>query len=73
MHNVGITHPSEPDGLYDTPSLVEIYRTAPYLHNGRAATLRDVLTVHNPHDEHGHTKDLQPQEVDDLVAYLLSL
>ncbi|MEZ6080946.1 MAG: hypothetical protein R3C56_36335 [Pirellulaceae bacterium] len=35
MHTVGVLSPNEPDGRYDTPSLLESYRTAPYLHDGR--------------------------------------
>ena len=38
-----------------SPALVELWRTAPYLHDGSAASLRDVLTTCNPHDRHGHT------------------
>jgi len=73
MHNVGITTPGETDGRYDTPSLVEAYRTAPYFHDGRAATMREALTVHNSKGMHGNTKDLTSQEIDDLVAYVMSL
>lgn len=73
MHNVGILTPLEPDGKYDTPSLIEVYRSAPYYHDGRSATLKDVLTKDDPQGKHGHAKDLTPQEIDDLVAYLLSL
>jgi cytochrome c peroxidase len=73
MHNVGLVSPGEPDGRYDTPSLVEAYRTAPYFHDGRAATLKDAVTTHNAKGLHGHTKDLTTQEIDDLVAYVLSL
>ena len=40
---------------FDTPTLVEIWRTAPYLHDGRAATLHAVLTEENPGDRHGQT------------------
>jgi cytochrome c peroxidase len=58
---------------YDTPTLVEIWRTAPYLHDGSAATLREVLVERNPADLHGKTSQLKPSEIDDLVAYLLSL
>jgi YVTN family beta-propeller protein len=58
---------------YDTPTLVEIWRTAPYLHDGSAATLREVLVERNPADRHGKTSQLKPSEIDDLVAYLLSL
>jgi len=56
-----------------TPKLIELYRTAPYLHDGRAATLKEVLTVYNKNDAHGKTSKLTPQELNDLVAYLLSL
>lgn len=73
MHNVGMITPSEPDGKYDTPSLIEAYRTAPYYHDGRAATLKEALTTSDHDGKHGHTKDLTPQELDDLTAYVLSL
>ena len=73
MHNVGAVSPSEPDGKYDTPTLVECYRTGPYLHDGRASSLKDALTTHDPEGKHGDTKQLTPQEVDDLVTFLLSL
>ena len=73
MHNVGIISPLEPDGRYDTPSLIECYRTAPYYHDGRAATLEEALTRHDPKGLHGDTESLKPEEIDDLVAYLLSL
>ena len=73
MHNVGALSPSEPDGEYDTPTLVECYRTGPYLHDGRASSLKEALTTHDPEGRHGNTKQLAPQEVDDLVTYLLSL
>ena len=73
MHNVGVLSPNEPDGRYDTPSLIEAYRTAPYLHDGRALTLKDVLTVHNKDHKHGKTESLTEEEIDALVAYLRSL
>jgi len=56
-----------------TPTLVELWRTAPYLHNGSAATLRDVLIATNSNDRHGRTSHLTPPEIDELVEYLLSL
>jgi YVTN family beta-propeller protein len=73
MHNVGVLSSNEPDGRYDTPSLIEAYRTAPYLHDGRALTLQDVLTTSNEKRKHGKAHTLTDQEIDDLVAYLLSL
>jgi len=73
MHNVGVLTHNEPDGRYDTPSLIEAHRTAPYLHDGRARTLKDVLTVHDKEALHGKIKGLTEQEINDLVAYMLSL
>ena len=72
-HNVGITSPNEPNAFYDTPSLVEAYRTAPYYHDGRAATMRDALTKHDGGGLHGKLSKLIPSEIDDLIAYVLSL
>ena len=59
--------------LFDTPTVVEVRRTAPYLHDGRAPSLRSVLTEHNPGDRHGKTSTLTKQELDDLVEFLFSL
>ncbi len=56
----------------DTPSLVEVWRTAPYLHDGRAATMREVLVECNSNDMHGVTSKLKPEEIDDLVEYVLT-
>jgi DNA-binding beta-propeller fold protein YncE/mono/diheme cytochrome c family protein len=60
-------------GKLDTPTLVESWRTAPYLHDGSAATLREVLTTANPQDRHGKTSQLTKAQIDDLLAYLLTL
>jgi cytochrome c peroxidase len=57
----------------DTPTLIELWRTAPYLHHGRAATLREVLTVFNRDQRHGATASLTAAELDSLVEYLLAL
>ena len=45
----------------------------PYLHDGRAPTLQDVVLTHNPTDRHGQTSHLSEVEVHDLVAFLLSV
>jgi len=73
-HNVGTMGKfRQPKKRFDTPSLIEIWRTGPYLHDGRAATLRDVVTTFNPDDLHGATTHLTPEQVDDLVEFVLSL
>jgi cytochrome c peroxidase len=62
-----------PGDRFDTPALVELWRTAPYLHDGSAATLEAVLTTSNPDDRHGRTSQLSPEEIGELAAYLRSL
>ncbi|HEX7442713.1 MAG TPA: c-type cytochrome, partial [Acidimicrobiales bacterium] len=66
---------TDPDGVLAevvTPALLGVRGRGPYLHDGRAPTLRDVLTAANPTDSHGHTSNLSPDQIDDLVAYLES-
>jgi cytochrome c peroxidase len=57
----------------DTPTLRFLYDSAPYLHDGSAATLWDVLVTKNPNDEHGVTSNLGETEIQDLIAFLLAL
>jgi YVTN family beta-propeller protein len=76
LHDVGTgtQDPSEKIGpLYDTPTLLGIYRTPPYLHHAKAKTLRDVLTTFNKEDKHGKTTQLRSDQIDDLVDFLKSL
>jgi YVTN family beta-propeller protein len=73
-YDVGTRGATDHDtGTFDTPTLVELWRTAPYLHNGSAVTLKEVLTTGNKNDHHGKTSHLKPEQIDDLVEYLLSL
>jgi len=58
---------------FDTPSLIEIWRSAPYIHDGRAINIRDVITKHNPLGKRGNTKALSKKELDDLIAFIMSL
>jgi cytochrome c peroxidase len=76
LHDVGTgdDDPSEKIGpKFDTPTLLGIYRTAPYLHHGRAATLEEVLTKHNLDDRHGRTSHLSAEQIADLVEFLRAL
>lgn len=58
---------------FKTPPLRELWLTAPYLHDGRAKTLREVLTTYNAGDKHGKTGGLSERDLSDLEAFLLSL
>jgi cytochrome c peroxidase len=76
LHDVGTGADDSTEKMgpkYDTPTLLGVYRTAPYLHHGKAATLRDVLTTCNKEDKHGKTSHLKKEEIADLVDFLQSL
>lgn len=76
LHDVGTGREDKTEKmgtLFDTPTLLGIYRTAPYLHDGKAKTLHEVLTTCNQGDKHGKTSHLKPAEIDDLVAFLKAL
>ena len=64
---------TEADREFKTPTLAECWRTAPYLYDGRALTMEEVLTTANPGDCHGETSQLSKEEIKDLAEYVLSL
>jgi cytochrome c peroxidase len=73
QYNVGTGKLLDEGKEFDTPTLVEVWRTAPYLHDGRARTIVDVFKKHNPRDDHGQSSDLTEQQLADLAEYVLSL
>ncbi|WP_162601659.1 beta-propeller fold lactonase family protein [Occallatibacter savannae] len=68
--DVGTKRASDNTGLLDTPQLINIAITGPYLHDGSAQTLEQIWTVFNPEDKHGRTNDLTKDELNDLIEYL---
>ncbi len=77
LHDVGtIRNPGAGHRLgdtltgFDTPTLLGAWESGPYLHDGSAATLMDVITTANAGDLHGHTSQLSARERDQLVAFL---
>jgi YVTN family beta-propeller protein len=60
-------------GEFDVPHLSNIYDSAPYLHNGAAATLEEIWTRFNPEDRHGVTNDMTKDQLNDLIEYLKTL
>jgi len=71
-HDVGTGRNMDKDRKFDTPTIIENWRTAPYLYDGRAATMMDVIKRCNPADAHGKTSALTPDQLSDLAAYILS-
>jgi YVTN family beta-propeller protein len=68
--DVGTRKSTDNTGMLDTPQLTNIAITAPYLHDGSAATLEQFWTVFNLQDKHGRTNDLTKDELNDLIEYL---
>jgi len=68
-HLMGTQGIYDQQNSWDTPTLIEAWRTGPYLHDGRSATMRDVFTS----EYHGLENPLPEEEVDHLVSYLLAL
>lgn len=73
VHDVGTKMPLDRGGEFDSPHLLNIYDSAPYLHNGIAQTLEEIWTTYNPKDEHGVTNDMTKDQLNDLIEYLQTL
>ncbi|MEM7351706.1 MAG: cytochrome c peroxidase, partial [Acidobacteriota bacterium] len=71
-HDIGSVQGAEDfsrDGALDTPTLLSARYTAPYFHDGRLDTLRDVNQWFNERFELG----LSEAEIEDLTAYVETL
>lgn len=74
MHDVGTENDFDMgDREFDTPTLIEIHRTGPYLHDGRYTTLEQLLFEGYHGDPEHRLESLTDQEKDDLIEFLLSL
>ena len=69
LHNVNTRTYYDTVDSFDTPTLVEVWRTAPYLHDGRYVEMKEVFT----HGKHGNVGGLTDAQIDDMVEYILSL
>ena len=80
-----VTGRADDDGLYKTPTLRNVERTAPYMHDDRFATLEEVVAFYSDGIVFSRTVDtlvanvsgggagLSPAEQADLVAFLRAL
>lgn len=71
-YDLGMQDPMDKGKKWDTPTIREVWRTAPYMFDGRSVTMMDVLTKHNPGDIHGKTSNLTKEQLEDLAEYVLS-
>ena len=65
LYDVGTKHFSGDSGVYDVPTLNEVWRTAPYLHDGSLNTIEEVVRL--------FAKDLTDAEVKQLADYVRSI
>src|SRR5262249_30238516 len=71
-YDVKIEADGSPFELWNPPSLRGVYDRGPYLHDGRAATLDEVLWYDHAPEKLGASA-LTPEERRDLIAFLNSL
>ena len=57
----------------DVPHLAGVFDSAPYLHDGRAATLEEIFSKYNPDHLHGKAHLLAPAQMQDLLEYVREL
>lgn len=67
MHRIG--QDVEFEKGWDTPTLREVWRTAPYLFDGRAATMHEVFSIHR----HGIDRKVSRKEIEALTEFVNSL
>ncbi len=70
MHDVGSRGQYDRRDTFDTPTLIECWRTAPYMHDGQYVTMKELFV----RGKHGLKKaKLDEKQIDDLVEYVRSL
>ena len=70
IHNVGSRGQYDRRDTFDTSSLVECWRTAPYMHDGQYVTMKELFV----RGKHGLKKvNLNEEQINDLVEFVRSL
>jgi YVTN family beta-propeller protein len=73
MHDVGSSVPYDRRLDFDTPTLIEVWRTAPYMHDGHYTTVKDLLVTGRHGGKSGELDGLTDQDLNDLTEFVLSL
>lgn len=73
MHDVGSRGQYDRRDTFDTPTLIECWRTAPYMHDGHYTTMKEVFTKGKHGSQGGSIDHLTDRQIDDLVEFVLSL
>jgi len=73
MHDVGSRGKYDRRDDFDTPTLIESWRTAPYMHDGSFTTMKDLISKGKHGKVAGDVEGLSEKEVNDLAEFVLSL
>ena len=73
MHDVESRGKVDRRSEFDTPTLIEVWRTAPYMHDGRYTTIRQLIRQGKHGSTVGDINSLTEQELNDLSDFVLSL
>jgi cytochrome c peroxidase len=57
------------DKAFDNPTLIEAWRTAPYMHDGSVEAMDELIRIHNPYGK----SSLSEKERAALAEFVLSL
>jgi DNA-binding beta-propeller fold protein YncE len=73
LHDVGSRGQYDRRDSFDCPTLIESWRTGPYMHDGQYTTMKEVFTKGKHGAKGGGLDKLTPEQIDDLVEFVLSL
>ncbi|MGM0488429.1 MAG: cell surface protein [Planctomycetota bacterium] len=72
-HDVGSRSELDRRDDFDTPTLIEVWRTAPYMHDGHYTSVKELIGEGKHGATAGDIESLTEKELDDLVEFVLSL
>ena len=73
-HDVGsVGKYDKPTDKFNTPRLVEAWRTAPYMHDGQYLTIKELIAKGKHGAKGGDISKLSEKDIDDLAEFVLSL
>ena len=73
LYDVGSRGKFDRRDTFDTPTLIECWRTAPYMHDGHYTTLKELFTTGKHAQPSGNEKPLTKDELDALIEFVKSL
>jgi cytochrome c peroxidase len=73
LYSVRLSFDVDTGGMFDTPHLLGVAASAPYLHDGRAQSLEELWTTYNTNDLHGVSSYMNKIQLNDLIEFLKTI